>query len=47
MVKTMFMKIYDIGHLNSRNTNTMKNHYLLTQIADIIMQFFLARKVEK
>lgn len=34
--------IYDIGHLNSRNSNAMKNHYLLTQIADTIMQLYLA-----
>lgn len=34
--------IYDIGHLNSRNSNAMKNHYLLTQVADIIMQIYLA-----
>lgn len=34
--------IYRIGHLNSRNSNAMKNHYLLTQIADIIMQLYLA-----
>ena len=34
--------IYDIEHLNSRNRNTMKNHYLLTQISDIIMQIYLA-----
>ena len=34
--------IYDIEHLNSRNSNAMKNHYLLTQIADIIMQLYLA-----
>ena len=34
--------IYDIEHLNSRNTNAMKNHYLLTQVADIIMQLYLA-----
>lgn len=34
--------IYDIEHLNSRNTVAMKNHYLLTQIADIIMQLYLA-----
>ena len=26
--------IYDIEHLNSRNSNRMKNHYLLTQTAD-------------
>lgn len=34
--------IYDIEHLNSRDTNGMKNHYLLTQISDIIMQIYLA-----
>lgn len=34
--------IYKIEHMNSRNTNGMKNHYLLTQIADILMQLYLA-----
>ena len=34
--------IYDIEHLNSRNSNAMKNHYLLTQIADILMQLYLS-----
>lgn len=34
--------IYRIGHLNSRNSNAMKNHYLLTQIADILMQLYLS-----
>ena len=34
--------IYDIEHLNSRNSNAMKNHYLITQIADIVMQIYLA-----
>ena len=34
--------IYEIEHLNSRNRNAMKNHYLLTQISDIIMQVYLA-----
>lgn len=34
--------IYDIGHLNSRDSNAMENHYLLTQIANIIMQIYLA-----
>ncbi len=34
--------IYDIEHLNSRDSNAMKNHYLLTQVADIIMQIYLA-----
>ena len=34
--------IYQIEHLNSRNSNAMKNHYLLTQIADILMQLYIA-----
>lgn len=34
--------IYQIEHLNSRNSNAMKNHYLLTQISDILMQLYLA-----
>ena len=34
--------IYRIEHLNSRNSNAMKNHYLLTQIADILMQLYLS-----
>ncbi len=34
--------IYDIEHLNSRDSNALKNHYLLTQISDIIMQIYLA-----
>ena len=34
--------IYDIEHLNSRDSNAMKNHYLLTQISDIIMQIYLS-----
>lgn len=34
--------IYDIEHLNSKNSNAMKNHYLLTQVADIIMQIYFA-----
>lgn len=34
--------IYKIEHMNSRNTNAMKNHYLLTQIADILMQLYLS-----
>lgn len=34
--------IYKIEHLNSRDTNAMKNHYLLTQIADILMQLYLS-----
>ena len=34
--------IYRIEHLNSRNSNAMKNDYLLTQISDILMQLCLA-----
>lgn len=34
--------IYRIEHLNSRNSNAMKNHYLLTQISDILMQLYPA-----
>jgi hypothetical protein len=34
--------IYQIEHLNSRDVNGMKNHYLLTQISDILMQLYLA-----
>ena len=34
--------IYDIEHLNSRDSNAMKNHYLLTQVADILMQLYLS-----
>lgn len=34
--------IYKIEHLNSRNSKAMKNHYLLTQVADILMQLYLA-----
>ena len=34
--------LYKIEHLNSKNPNAMKNHYLLTQIADILMQLYLA-----
>ena len=28
--------------IERRNSNAMKNHYLLTQIADILMQLYLA-----
>lgn len=34
--------LYRIEHLNSKNSNAMKNHYLLTQISDILMQIYLA-----
>lgn len=31
---------YDIEHANSLNYNAMKNHYLLTQISDILLQLY-------
>lgn len=31
---------YDIEHTNSLNYNAMKNHYLLTQISDIVLQLY-------
>lgn len=33
--------LYRIQHINSRNSNAMKNHYLFTQIADILMQLYI------
>ena len=32
---------YNIEYANSLDYTTMKNHYVLTQIADIIMQLFM------
>lgn len=34
--------IYEIEHLCSKDPNAMKNHYLITQIADSLMQLYLA-----
>ena len=34
--------IYNIEHLNSYDSTAMKNHYLITQIADILMQLYLS-----
>ena len=34
--------LYRMEHLNSKNSQAMKNHYLLTQISDILMQPYLA-----
>lgn len=31
---------YKIKHMNSKNYNAMKNHYLLVQIADILLQLY-------
>lgn len=33
-------KKYHIEHANSLNYNAMKNHYLLTQLADILRQLY-------
>lgn len=33
--------LYRIEHINSYNSNAMKNHYLFTQIADILMQLYI------
>jgi hypothetical protein len=33
--------LYRIEHINSRNSNAMKNHYLFTQISDILMQLYI------
>ena len=33
--------LYDIEHLNSRDPNAMKCHYLLTQVADLLVQLYL------
>ena len=35
-----------ITHANSLNYNAMKNHYLITQIADILMQLYENGKAE-
>lgn len=34
--------LYRIEHINSKNSNAMKNHYLLTQVSDLLMQLYLA-----
>ena len=36
--------LYRIEHLNSKHSTAMKNHYLLVQIADILMQLYLVSK---
>lgn len=33
--------IYEIEHKNSHNNNAMKNHYIITQITEIIMQLYM------
>ena len=37
--------IHFIQHVNSHNTNAMKNHYLMAQIADILMQLYILKVV--
>lgn len=32
--------LYNIEHVNSKNYTAMKNHYILTQITDILMQLY-------
>ena len=33
-------KRYNLEHANSMNYNAMKNHYLITQLADILRQLY-------
>lgn len=38
---------YDLVHGNSKNSNALKNHYLITQIADILRQLYVYRELKK
>lgn len=38
---------YDLEHANSHNWNALKNHYLITQIADIFRQLYVYREQKK
>ena len=38
---------YDLEHANSHNANAQKNHYLITQIADIFRQLYIYWELEK
>jgi hypothetical protein len=38
---------YDLEHANSHNWNAIKNHYLITQIADIFRQLYVCRELKK
>jgi hypothetical protein len=38
---------YNLEHANSRNWNALKNHYLITQIADIFRQLYIYHYLKK
>ena len=38
---------YNLEHANSRDWNALKNHYLITQIADIFRQLYVHRELKK
>jgi hypothetical protein len=38
---------YDLEHANSKNWNALKNHYLITQIADIFRQLYMYHYLKK
>lgn len=38
---------YDLEHGNSKNSTALKNHYLLTQIADIFRQLYVYRYLRR
>lgn len=38
---------YDLEHANSHDWNALKNHYLITQIADIFRQLYVHRELKK
>lgn len=38
---------YDLEHANSHDANAQKNHYLITQIADIFRQLYVYWELEK
>lgn len=38
---------YDLEHANSHDWNAIKNHYLITQIADIFRQLYVYRELKK
>ncbi len=38
---------YGLRHGNSKNSNALKNHYLITQIADILRQLYVYRELKK
>ena len=38
---------YDLEHANSHDWNALKNHYLITQIADMFRQLYVYRELKK